>query len=339
MNFFNKFKKFEKIRFSVSLIIVGLIISSIAGIMLTRPDGNYEKVNATITSIDEETIGEDTNYTVMIEYEVDGQKYTAELGAYQTGWDVGSQIECEYNLDNPSEIRSGDGKLMSLVICAVGAAAAVFGVFRLVKDIKTPSSELSQYDKVKESQIDENKAEEIRNSNEPMEDFVFHFTGKLNQSYVMENAFGSPVYEAVCDGVTLVKDTKFEFKNHLTGASQEKMIGHTVSQSYGSGGFGMTISSAFNIDGKNCWDVLADMGYGFDFGLSGVKAHYEVRHMGVNIGYAELGGTGLINEKYENNPLGKIPTNGIFKVRCPKSEAEAMFLICFCLTKTEATVN
>ena len=190
-----------------------------------------------------------------------------------------------------------------------------------------------------DNEVDEAEAEEIRNRNEPAEDFVFHFTGKLNQSYIMENSHGEPVYEAVCDGVTLVKDTKFEFKNHITGASETKMISHTVSHSYGSNGFGMTISSAFNIDGKNCWDVLADMGYGFDFGLNGVKAHYEVKHMGVNIGYAELGGTGLVKEKYENNPLGKLPTNGIFKVSCPRSEVEGMFLVCFCLSKTDTTIN
>ncbi len=339
MNFLNKIKKFEKIRFSAALIIAGLIISIIAGIILTMPDGNFEKVNAVITSIDEETVGENTDYTVIVEYNVAGQKYTANLGAYESDWKVGSEIECEYNLDDPADIRFGDGKMISLICCVVGIAVAVFGIFRLVKDIKTPSSEFSQYDRVKENQIDEKKAEEIRNRIEPAEDFVFHFTGKLNQSYIMKNAFGNPVYEAICDGITLFKDTKFEFKNHLTGVSETKMISHTVSTSYGSNGFGMTVSSAFKIDGKNCWDILASMGYGFDFSLSGIKAHYEVKHMGVNIGYAELGGTGLVNEKYENNPLGKLPTNGIFKVSCPKSEVEAMFLICFCLAKTEATID
>lgn len=339
MSFLNKFKKFEKVRFAIGLIVVGLIISIIAGVVLTRPDGSYQKTNAIITSIDEETIGEDTNCTVTVEYEVGGRKYTVELGAYQSGWTVGSEIECEYNTDNPSQIRTGNGKLVALVLCTVGAAAIVFGVFQIVKDIKTPSSKLSQYNKVNNEMIDGKVAEEIRNSNESKHDYVFHFTGKLNQSYIMESSTGSPIYEALCDGVTLVKDTKYEFKNHITGNSETKMISHTVSHSYGSEGLGMTISSAFNIDGQNCWDVLASKGYGFDFSLNGVKAHYEVKHMGVNIGYVELGGTALYNEKYENNPLGKIPTNGIFKVNCPASEVEEMFLICFCLSKTEHTIN
>lgn len=336
----NLFKKLSQLRFAVGLTVVGLIISIIAGMMFFYQDtATYEKVNATITNIETEGAGEDTTYTVYVTYEVDGKKYESQLGAHQSNWDVGTVVECEYNVDDPANIRQGDGKIMSLVICLVGVAAFAYGVISLVKGIKTPSSEFSQYDRVKESQIDALKAEEIRNSNEPNEDFVFHFTGKLNQSYIMEDRFEEPVYEAICNGIKLFKDTEFEFKNHINGASSTKMIGHAVTTSYGNDSFSTAVKSAFKIDGENCWDVLASMGYGFEFSLNGIKAHYEVKHMGVNIGYAELAGTGAVNKEYENNPLGKLPTNGIFKVNCPRSEVEGMFLVCFCLSKTDTTIN
>lgn len=338
MKIINLLKKYSKIRFAAGMMVVGLVISIIAGVMFFTPDTNtYEAVNATITNIEAEENGEDTTYTVYVKYEVDGQAYESQLGAYQSNWEVGSVVECEYNADNPTELRQGDGKTMALIICVIGLAALLYGAFTLVKGIKASSDDFAQYDRVKE--IDTQKAERIRNSNEPREEFVFHFTGKLNQDFVMKNSYGEPVYEAICNGVKLVKDTEYEFKNCVTGATSTKKISHTITNSFANGTISTAVKSAFKIDGKSCWDVIADMGYGFDFGLNGIKAHYDVKHEGVDIGYVELGGTGLMNEKYKDNPLGKVPTNGIFKVECPKSEVEGMFLICFCLSRTEETLS
>lgn len=336
----NFFKKLSQLRFAAGFAVVGLIISIIAGIGIANPDtGTYETVNAVITNIEEHQLDDEIKHTVYVKYSVDGKEYESQLDAYQSDWKVGSVVECEYDVDNPEYIRNGDGTLVTFVVFALGVAAFAFGTFKLVQGFKTPSDDFAQYDRVKAEQIDVRAAERIKNSNEPKEEFVFHYTGKLNQSYIMKDKFGKPIYEAVCDGITLVKDTEYEFKNHLTGASSVKKIGHTVTGSYGGNFLGSTVKSAFKINGQNCWDVIASMGYGFEFGLNGIKSHFEVKHMGVNIGYAELAGTGLMIEKYKDNPLGKIPTNGIFKISCPRSEVEGMFFICFALSKTEFTVS
>lgn len=338
MKIMNLIKKYSKVRAAFGMIVVGLIISIIAGVIFITPDkGTYEKVDVTITNIESEGTGEDTTYSVSVKYEVDGQEYTAQLGSYQSNWKVGSVIECEYNVDDPANLREGNGKTMSLIICLVGLAVVAFGAVSFVKGIKASSDSFAQYDKGKE--IDTQKAKEIQERNESKEEFVFHFTGRLNQDYVMKNRFGEPVYEAKCSGIKLVKDTEYEFKNCSTGEISTKKISHTITQYNGNASFGTAMQSAFKMNDEICWDVLSDMGYGFDFSLNGIKAHYEVRHEGVNIGYAEIGGTGLMNEKYKDNPLGKVPTNGIFKIECPRSEVEAMFLICFCLSRTEETLS
>lgn len=337
MKIFNVFKKFEKVRMAICFILVGVLFVVISTFGLTRPDGNFEKVDATITSITTEGTGDDTEYTVMVKYEVDGEKFENELGTYKGNWNVGDTIECEYNVENHAEIRYGDGKLMLMAFCVIGVGAFCFGLIRLIKDIKTPSSELSQYDRVKE--IDNTEAEKIRNNNEIMQDYVFHFTGKMNQSYVMKDKNGIPVFEGNSEGVRIFKATKFEFKNLITGESSEKMIGHTISETIGTENFSNTINSSFKIDGLNNWDYLASRGYGFNFSLKGIKCHYDVRHHGVNIGYIETAGTEVMNEKYKNNPLAKLPSNGIYRVQCQQSEIEMMFMICFCVTKTDFTLN
>lgn len=340
MDFLNKYKKYSKIRFAAVLCIAGLILSVIGGIVFFKPQSETETISAEIVNIEENKTGEDTEYTVTVTYEAEGKTYTNELGAYESGWSVGDIIECNYEKGNPADINYGSGKMTAVIVFAVGAAAFVFGVFSLVKSIKTPSREFAQYNKIDEAGIDTEKKAEIEKNAAPLQDYVFHFTGKMNQSYVMKDSFGKEVYCAICDGIKLVKDTDFEFINKLTGVGQRKKIGHTATLSMNSGSlFGSSISSAFMIDGKNCWDVLADMGYGFDFSLKGLKGHYEVKHYGVSAGYVEAAGTEVLNGKYEGNVLSKMPSKGIFRLSCSPAEIEGFFLICFCLARTETTLN
>lgn len=340
MKLLNIFKKAEQLRFAVILLAAGLLISIISGIIFLAPDGDYAKVDAVISSIEQFGEGDDAEYSVTVTYTVDGKEYKSELGAYDSRWSEGDTIECEYNLDNHAVIRLNSGKLTAGILCAAGIAAVIIGVVQLVRGIKKPAESYSQYNRVDEQAVDPALADEVRSNNEPMNDYVFHFTGKLNQSYIMKDKFGTPVYESVCDGITLVKATPFTFRNLRTGASSEKMIGHTVTKSIGHGdNFSIPMSSAFAIDGKNNWDYLAEQGYGFDFSLRGLTCCFDVKHHGVSIGHIETAGSEVMNEKYENNPLGKVPANGIYRIRCQESEIEAMFMICFCITKTELTVE
>lgn len=342
MSFFNKLKKYSKLRMAMGLILVGLILAIIGGIVLVKPSGDTVKVPATIKSIETDGTDADDNpiYKVVVSYKAEGKKFETELGAYENGWKVGDVIECNYEKGHPENIGYGNGKMVALIVCAAGVLALGYGIISLKKGISTPSSELAQYDRVDESKVDPEKRAEVENNTEPLNEYVFHFTGKMNQSYVMKDKFGKEVFEAICDGITLVKDTDFEFKNNLTGKCETKKIGHTTTTSIGNGlGFGGNISSSFKIDGKNCWEVLANMGYGFEFSLNGIKCHYDVKRYGVPVGTVETAGTEVMNEKYENNPLAKIPSNGIYKISCKESDVEGMFLICFCVTKTEVTLS
>lgn len=335
----NLYRKYTHLKISVLFIAVGLIFSVITGTMFLGTDkGTYEKINATITSIESQNIGKNTLYSLSLTYEVNGKKYESSIYTYESDCKVGGEFECEYNVDDPVKLRDGDTSYFALVFCLVSLGVLAYGIILLVKGLKSSSDEYLQYDRVKESDIDTYKAEEIRNRGGENEEFVFHFSGNPGQSYVMEDSGGNDVCEALCDSVKILKDTEVEFRNNITGYSSAKMISHTISYAYGSEHFNANIKSFFKIDGETCWEVLASMGYGFDFSLNHLKPHYEVRHMGVNIGYAEAAGTGAVNKKYENNPLGKLAAKGIFKVSCPRSEIDGMFLICYCLSKTEISV-
>lgn len=170
--------------------------------------------------------------------------------------------------------------------------------------------------------------------------YVFHFTGKLNQSYVMEKPYSEAVYKADCAGLTLFKDTTFYFRNCLTGSEEEKKVGKTITRSIGAEEFfSFDVSSYFTIDKVPVWDILRDMGLDFEFSMKGICPHYDIYKHGEYIGYAELGGTGLFMEKYKNNKLGQFPSNGIFKVECAEEDIPEVFLACFTLSRTVSTID
>ncbi|MCQ2770291.1 MAG: hypothetical protein MJ236_00620, partial [Clostridia bacterium] len=234
----------------------------------------------------------------------------------------------------------GNGKIVVIVVMVVGIIAVVYGIFMIVKNAKKPSDDYSQYNRINEDEINQSKREEVENNTEEKQEYVFHFTGKLNQSYVMKDRYDNEVFKADCEGITIVKATDFNFVNVRTGSSKARKIGHTVTSSIGGdASIFANISSSFKIDGENCWDFLKNMGYGFNFSLNGLKSHYEVYHQGVNVGSIEIAGTEVMNKKYEGNALAKLPTNGIFRISCQPSEVEGFFYICFCITKTEPTID
>lgn len=234
---------------------------------------------------------------------------------------------------------SDPGELMPLCFLAIGVILFLVGLVKVIRELKTPARSLSQYDKIDARAVP--PAEPVQDTAEGEEDFVFHFTGKGNQSYVMKDAGGTPVYEATTDKLLMVKARPFVFRNCMNGQETTHAVSGTVTTSVGGNGSfgGVNIRSTFRIDGQDVWDQIAAQGYGFTFSMNKLAAHYEVRHWNRPAGFAELGGTGLMDPRYRDNPLGKVPTNGIFKVRCRRSDVPAFFLICFAVTLTELTLE
>lgn len=228
--------------------------------------------------------------------------------------------------------------LLPVVISLIGIFLFVIEARKIVREVKGVSAEKAQYDRVDRTEAERMSEEMTDNPDEAVEEFVYHFTGKLNQDQVMRTADGEVVYEALCEKMTMLKDTPFRFVDHLSGEESTKMISHTLTNSMGvRGSHTAVVSSIFRVDGTSVWDVIADMGYGFSFGMDGLTLHYTVQHWKKDAGFVESGGTGLMNPKYKDKAAGKIPTRGIYRVRCKRSDVPGFFLICFALSRTENT--
>lgn len=337
MGFFTKLKKYAKVRTHAGFLLVGILFIVISTVIIFAPKGERLTAEATIQDIvSYQDFDEVQQKTIISFTDAEGKYHEGLEFVYNTGMKIGDTVEIEYLVDDPECISSVGGDYIPYIILAVGAICAVVSLILLIKAIKTPSDDMNDFDKVDKSEIDESKLEEIRNNDEPLVEYYFHYTGKLNQSYIMETHGRQPIYEAVCDKVGVVKPYEVTFVNHLTGSSVSRKVTHTLTQSTGVGNnISITDSSSFKIDGVDNWDYLGKLGYSLEPHIEGLKINCDLLHYGIKVARIESAGANILKDG-ATNPLGdKLPGKGLYKVSCKTSDVEGAFMACFSLARVD----
>lgn len=138
--------KISTIYSGIGIIFVGLIIFGIAIFALTNYKEYEGKVTAVISNIQKERIDsysddsneEQYNYTVFVDYEVDGFEYKGiEYDSYNSSMKIGDKIEIKYDLDDPSKIQSENGKTFIFVFITLGGLVTIFGIYQTIKGFKS----------------------------------------------------------------------------------------------------------------------------------------------------------------------------------------------------------
>ena len=130
---------------AVVFLVVGLAALGIGAYLALVPAIPAEflgTTQATITDIESYYANTTTSrrsnlrHSVLVSYEVDGQAYERELGYYQTGMQVGQQLDIQYDTRDPNLISSSGGRLVGMIILLVlGVVFAVLGVIFLIKPV------------------------------------------------------------------------------------------------------------------------------------------------------------------------------------------------------------
>ena len=170
-------------------------------------------------------------------------------------------------------------------------------------------------------------------------EYYFHWTGKMNQSYILETPERKAVFEAVCDHIGIFTSYRYTFLNRLTGDSKEHKVSHTVTQECGTGignmRFSEIVSSRFKIDGVDIWELIQKRGYSLQPRRDGLKVNFDILQNGAPIAYLEAAGANILKDG-ANSKLGdKLPGKGLFKVSCEESDIDGVFLVCFCLSRVD----
>ena len=147
------------------------------------------------------------------------------------------------------------------------------------------------------------------------------------------------VYEAVCQKMTLIGDTPYLFCDRIAGTEEKKMISHTKTLSTQIRGFDIGLKSSFTVDKEPVWNMLQEQGYGFHLYAKLQGVGYEVTWQGQQVGVIKQAGTGAMNPKYENSPMGKIPAKGIYSITCEEEHIPAIFMLCFAVARTDLSLE
>ena len=180
-----------------------------------------------------------------------------------------------YFIINPAADESGDNSpIASIMLIGMGSVAVAVAVFTVIRVVKTVKSSK----RLSEEEVKENVARlDADAPNIPEAENVklyFHFGGKLNQSFFVEDRNGKTVYECVLKKFNPIGANTFEFTDVDHNYSKTVKIGKTVTTSGGGGPVfvGNELSSRFKIDGVMCWDYLRQRGYE-------IKHHILDRHI------------------------------------------------------------
>lgn len=328
-------RKYQQLTFFIGLLIVGVVFSIVGVISLKEPKIDGIEVEAKIVNIEEEKTGEDADgldtydYHVYVDYtDKDGVEHSnVESYKYSSSMKVGDTINVEYNPENPEEIVH-QSLIGDIIFIIVGLVCVIVSIVKIVKTIKNKN--INEYNQVDMSKVTEGQIESIKNNKEEEKEYYFHFTGKLNQSYIMETPNRYTIYEAKCEKMGVVKDAEFTFINHITGEETKHLVGHTVEVSYND----FITSSNAKIDGVNVWKTIGEKGYSLEPHLNGLKTYFDVLHYGVRVGKIELAGTNILKEG-KTSKLGEIPGVGLFKIYAKESDIDIIFFCGFVLSKVK----
>ena len=138
-------RKLFNIIFPIVFIIAGIVVI-VLGVNRMSSKKNYDAATTgVIVSIEREWTGTDEDgfdqydYTVYVDYEVDGKKYeNVEYPVYDSSRQKGDQVEILYQSADPTNIAEGNISGNATIMIVLGAVFAVIGVAAVIKAFVRP---------------------------------------------------------------------------------------------------------------------------------------------------------------------------------------------------------
>lgn len=333
---------------AILAVLFGIVFIGLGAYFIISPDQGrtYETATAQVLSVESEWIAdEDTKY-VMVKYEdKDGVEHSnIRLDAYVIGWGVGSEIEIKYNVADFSDIKLASNSMLVPILCiGMGGLALAVGVYSFISTRKRARRQSSEGKGEKESSSRPAQSEQSYSPAESLPsqkmvntDLFFHYAGKLNQSYAVEDKLGNIVFECKLAKFSLLGASTFDFIDSKSGLSVQHKIGKTVTSS-SSGGLpvvGDITSSGFKIDGTNCWDYISDMGYSIKHMLQGKAIfRYEIMKNGEKVASVV---PASVKDPFNKESMNYLRmAKGNYRLEIVDAELKDIVMMAFVISKTD----
>lgn len=131
--------------FAVVFVVAGVFVI-VMGVNRLNSKNDYDaSTTGVIVGIEREWSGTDEDgfdqydYTVYVNYEVDGQKYeNVKYPSYDSSMQKGDEVEVLYQSSDPTNIAEGNLTGNATIMLVIGAVCTLFGVAAVVKAIIRP---------------------------------------------------------------------------------------------------------------------------------------------------------------------------------------------------------
>ena len=333
MNFESKFARFLRNSGPARVLApAGLILIIFGFIFNGMKADTYLETTGRVISVVEHMDAENkaTVYDVSFTYQANGKEYTGIFEDQSRRPEEGSQLKVLYDPADPTRITNT--RLMGIIapiMIGFGALIMIYAILRTVKAFKK-SSELASGMPF--------PLEDFKTFKEApgVTEYYFRWDGSsLKPGYIMEDAKRSLLFEGQMIKNALVGPRSFEFRNHVSGHTQEHQVGHTISEAFNNNAF--SVRSWFKIDGKNVWDLLHEKGLRMSTDAHSKFPYFTYYVAKDGIALALIENTGKYVHEDEaaehkvNMPTGKM----FYRIWTNSDDFETLFLTVFAISETE----
>ena len=325
---------FRGIPFKIMAIVLAVIALG-AGIWMTFiQSAGFQSTKATIISIEDDpdyvpdpNTENDKQRIVTVKYTVDGKDYTRTLDSYSSTYQVGSEVDVQYDPKDPGTVHSSP--IFGIVLMIIG------GVIVLILIIVTVKKSLS-VKKLKEVQNDTvylppEKGEE-------RELYFITDVGTPKYGHRIEDKNRRVLYEAKMTKFTVSTPFGFDFIDHEHGTKTPHLVGHEEASEWNS----LLIDNhyTFTLDGEDIWKHLKRNGISVESKFAEGKVlttAYAVKRNGEKIADFMTSGQYVHEDDAEKHKIaGNVPVRGFYRIHTREKNLDLLFVTILAFARSGA---
>lgn len=311
------------------------VIALAAGIWISffRSAG-FQKTTATIVSIKDDpdyipdpNTENDKKRIITIQYTVDGKEYTRTLDSDAPTYQVGSEVEVQYDPNDPGTVHSAP--IFGIVLMIIGGvillAIIIFTVKKksAVKNLKETRGETKYLPSEKGAQ---------------RELYFLTDIGTPKYGHRIEDSSRRVLFEAKMTKFTVSTPFGFDFIDHEHNTVTPHLVGHEEQTEWNSILFDNHYT--FSFDGEDIWKHLKRNGISVESKLAPGKVMipcYSILRDGEKIGYVETTSQYPHEEDAEKHKVAsKVPVQGFYRIQTAEKNLDLLFTVILAFARSGA---
>lgn len=318
------------IKFKYIMAVAGVLALALGVYFTFFATADYKPVTTTVVSVEREDAGEDTYYTVIVKYTVNGKQYQEEISVNNAEkLKSGDTVEALYKPSDPAVVKTKSTGAGIYMIVVGGLLVAGF-VFMTAKE-KSGKKENEQLypGGFKYAPSVKGESREL---------YFITDTGTAKYGHRIEDKNRTVLFEAKVTKFTMLSATRMDFIDHVHNKTMPHLIGHEESAERS--GFLIDNYSTFSFDGEDIWDHLKRNGVKVESSFMEGKTlwpQYRVYRDGEEIALIQASNYRVHEEDQTEGKLANaVPARGFYRIFTGEQNLDLLFTVALAFARTEA---